>query len=121
MESKKEISKNAVVYARTVPGSKVVDELKKQERVCKIFAKMLSMKVLKPFRDICIGTDHQRPGFQALLSFCEENSEKIGAVIIAKPECLVIDKSDYVDLVEMLEEYGIEVFSLDESCSEALV
>ena len=73
MESSK-VSKGAVVYARTAPEGKVVDELKKQERVCNIFANTLNMKVLKSFRDVSSGTSLQRPGFQDLLSFCEDNA-----------------------------------------------
>ena len=115
MESTK-ISKGAVVYALVAPDSEVVDELKKQEHVCKTFADTLSLKVLKSFCDVGNAANIQRPGFQALLSYCEENAEKIGAIIITKPECLMIDDLDYWELDEMLEEYGIEIFSV---CDQA--
>ncbi|OGG50383.1 hypothetical protein A2704_05605 [Candidatus Kaiserbacteria bacterium RIFCSPHIGHO2_01_FULL_54_36b] len=120
MESSK-VSKGAVVYARTAPEGKVVDELKKQERVCNIFANTLNMKVLKSFRDVSSGTSLQRPGFQDLLSFCEDNAEKVGAIIITDRECLMIDVSDYFELGEMLGEYGVEIICLDKSFSEEVV
>src|SRR3989338_3108693 len=103
------IRKGVIVYARTARRNQCHnpyqrgDELDRQQDVCRKYSKERDLNVLAVILEIGDGTDFQRPGLQALLSYCEDDTAgTVSAIIITKPECLMSDVSDYVDLSEML-------------------
>lgn len=114
---------NVVLYVRVSSerqaekGLSISSQLRELHRYCE----KRSYLVLNEFIDEGIsGTTDQRPGFQAMISYCKLNHERLDAVLVWKFNRFSRDRVDSAVYKRFLRKLNINVISITEPIAESI-
>lgn len=114
---------NVVLYVRVSSDRQVEKGLSipSQLRELRRYCEERSYLVLNEFSDEGIsGTTDQRPGFQAMISYCKLNHERLDAVLVWKFNRFSRDRVDSAVYKRFLRKLGMNVISITEPIAESI-